>query len=383
MAGTTIQRGRLRRLAELRPDTGRVLSIYFDLDPAQFATGAARASQITSIANEAGKRVEACRDHLDHEELTALREDVERVRSLFNPGSMGAGGARGIAVFACGPAGVLEVIRTPYPVETRVVIGDAPYIEPLVRAGDRERWCVVLVNRRDGRILIGDQDGLEEVDNVRDETHGQHDQGGWSQRRYEDSIEEEKRDHLEHVGRELLKLLRRRPFDRLMLGGPAPIDAELEGRLHPYLKERLAGRIQVDVESASPTDVLEAAAPVFEEHRRAREREAIERLRAGIGRGPDGLAVAGLPNVLTALNEQRVEILLLEPGTSGRGWVDPVTGYLAADPGPSPTGGELQERENVIEAAIERAIEQSAEVLVLNDQPDLGPHGGVAALLRF
>jgi peptide subunit release factor 1 (eRF1) len=62
--------------------------------------------------------------------------------------------------------------------------------------------------------------------------------------------------------------------------------------------------------------------------------------------------------------------------------VDPNTGYLAADPGVSPTG-ELQEREDVVEAAIEKAIEQSAEVLVLRDQPDLGPHGGIAALLRF
>ena len=87
--------------------------------------------------------------------------------------------------------------------------------------------------------------------------------------------------------------------------------------------------------------------------------------------------------MLAALNEARVEVLLLEPGVGKRGWVDPATGYLAAEPGPSPTGGELQEREDVLEAAIERAVEQSAEVLVLRDQPDLGPHGGVGALLRF
>ena len=49
-------------------------------------------------------------DDLDHEELTGLRADVERVRGLFDPQRMAAGGVRGIAVFACGPAGVLEVV---------------------------------------------------------------------------------------------------------------------------------------------------------------------------------------------------------------------------------------------------------------------------------
>jgi peptide chain release factor subunit 1 len=381
MAASTTSRGRLRRLAELRPERGRVLSLYFDLDPAQFATAPARASQITSLLDEAAKMIEA-RDDLDHGELTGLRADVERVRGLFDPQRMAAGGVRGIAVFACGPAGVLEVVRTPYPVEARVVINDSPHLEPLAAAADRERWCVVLVNRRDGRIFFGDQDGLEEAENVRDETGSQQQQGGWSQRRYEERQEGEKRDHLEHVAERLLAYLRARPFDRLLIGGPDPIDAEFEGRLHPYLEERLSGRVQVDVENSSPADVLAAAAPVFEEHRRAHEREAIERLRAGLGRGPDGLAVAGLPDVLSALNEQRVEVLLMEPGTSKRGWVDPVTGFLAADPGASPSG-ELQEREDVMDAAIEKAVEQSAEVLVLRDAPDLGPHGGVAALLRF
>src|SRR3954447_13911984 len=335
MEASTTSRGRLRRLAELRPEKGRVLSLYFDLDPAEFATAPARASQITSLLDEAARMVDA-RDDLDHEERVGLREDVERVRGMLDPAGLASGGVRGIAVFACGPAGVLEVVRTPYPVQARVVINDSPHIEPLAAAADRERWCVVLVNRRDGRIFFGDQDGLEEAENVRDETGNQQQQGGWSQRRYEERQEGEKRDHLERVADRLLGLLRGKSFDRLLIGGPDPIDAEFEGRLHPYLKDRLSGRVQVDVENSNATEVLAAAAPVFEQHRRAHEREAIERLRAGLGRGPDGLAVAGLSDVLAALNEQRVEVLLLEPGVTKRGWIDPVTGFLAAEPGTSP-----------------------------------------------
>src|SRR4051794_26732068 len=109
MAATSTTSGRLRRLADVHPEPGRVLSIYIDLDPSWFGTAPARASQITSVVDEAGKRVEAM-EGLEHDELIALREDLKRIRDLFDPQTMGAGGARGIAVFACGLIDLLEVV---------------------------------------------------------------------------------------------------------------------------------------------------------------------------------------------------------------------------------------------------------------------------------
>jgi peptide subunit release factor 1 (eRF1) len=382
MAASTTTRGRLRRLAEVHPQTGRVLSIYVDLDPSEFGTARARASQLTSLFDEAAKAIEAI-DGLEHDELVALRADLERMRDEIAPEGLGEGGVRGLAIFACGPAGLFEVVRLPYPVQSRVVIDRNPFLEPIAVVGERERWCVILASRTVGRILLGDEDGLEEVEELQDDVHGQHKQGGWSQARYQRSVEREKDAHLDHVADEAFAVFRFRPFDRLLVGAPEPLDHELESKLHPYLKERLAGRVQIDVENAGPSDVLAAAASVFEQHRRAREDEALERLRAGLGR-PGGLAVAGLPDVLEALNERRVEVLLLEPRASAHGWVDPVTGFLAADPNASPRpGAELLERDDVIEDAMERAIEQSAEIMVVRYHADLGPHGGIAAVLRF
>jgi peptide subunit release factor 1 (eRF1) len=39
--------------------------------------------------------------------------------------------------------------------------------------------------------------------------------------------------------------------------------------------------------------------------------------------------------------------------------------------------------ENLVEAAMEKAIEQSAEILLVRDPETLVEHGGIAALLRF
>jgi peptide chain release factor subunit 1 len=382
MAATTTSSGRLRRLTELRPEQGRVLSAYIDLDPAEFSTAPARATQITSVCDEAERLAETLED-LDHDEAMALREDIRRLRDHFDPQTMGAGGAKGIAVFACGPAGLFEVVPLPHPIGSRVVIDRTPFVDPLARSGDAERWCVVLVSARDGRVFHGDKNGLTELGNVHDDTHGQHSEGGWSQRRYEESISNEKRDHLDRVADELLVLLRRRPFDQLLIAGPEPIDKEFQQRLHPYLAERFAGTLDLDVETANADSVRAAAEPVFEMHRQARISEVLDRLRAGLGT-QGGRAVAGLDATLEALTEQRVEVLVLSPGTSAPGYHDPATGMLTSHPGASPTGDELEKRDDIIETAIEKAIEQSAEVLVLDaEAPDLGPHGGIAAITRF
>ena len=46
----------LRRLAALRPADGKVLSVYVDLDPAEFGTRPARATEIGSLLDEAERR---------------------------------------------------------------------------------------------------------------------------------------------------------------------------------------------------------------------------------------------------------------------------------------------------------------------------------------
>ena len=58
MAGNTITRGRLRRLAELRPDHGQVLSVFFNLDPSEFATPAARATEVNSVVTAAARKID-------------------------------------------------------------------------------------------------------------------------------------------------------------------------------------------------------------------------------------------------------------------------------------------------------------------------------------
>jgi peptide chain release factor subunit 1 len=379
MAANTITRDRLRRLADVKPERGRVLSVFLNLDPAQFATPAARSTAITSVLTEAAHRVDSA-DGLDHDEREALKADVNRVREALNASDLAQNGTRAVAVYACGPANLLEVISLRRPVDSRVVLERSPHVEPLIADADSERWCVVLANRRNARLFVGDGGGLEETDRVEDDVHSQHDQGGWSQSRYQRGVEKEKDDHLVHVAGVAFDLYQRQGFDRVLIGAPEELVNDLKGKLHPYLRERIVARVHLDVENSSLDDVKAAAGKAIEDWSRKRERESLDRLAEGVGRG--GRGAAGLASVLEALNEQRVEILLVGENLRSEGGRDPETGMLyAGDHGPADQP--LERCENIVEPAIEKAIEQSAKVIKVRYHDDLGPLGGIGAVLRY
>jgi peptide chain release factor subunit 1 len=376
MQVTAPDRDRLRRLAELRLDRPVVLSLYLDLDPTEFATPPARATAVRSLLDEAERRVKE-RNTLPHEDRMALEGALERTRAFLER-ELPTDGAQAVAVFASEPVDLFEALRLPRSVRSRVAIGRSPLVGPLALLERGERWCVALVSRRDARIFRGSPDGLLEIEQIHDTVFGQHDQGGWSQARYQRGIEKEKDDHLKHTAEALMRHFKRRPFQRLITGGPREVVADFEQKLHGYLRERLAGRIEVDVDTATPDQVLKASRPRFEELERERESEALERL------GERG--AWGLEEVLQAVNERRVELLLLDEQFSAPGSQCPECSWLGpAEEKRCPVDGTgLVTLEDLTDAAIELALQQSAGLLaVRHDRDALNAHGGIAALLRF
>src|SRR3954453_20493414 len=370
-----ITQARLRALAAVHPEEGCVLSVFLNLDPTQFATAAARSSAITSVMTEAAHKVEE-KDGLTHDERMALRDDVERVREVLMDSDIAQNGTRAVAVYACGLEDLLEVVRLRRPVDNRGVMDRTPCVEPLVMQGTDERWMVLLTNRRSCRVFFGPGDALEEPDRFADDVHSQHDQGGWSQLRYQRSVEKEVSDHLQNTADLAFDLYKQRGADRVLLGAPDELKTEFKAKLHPYLAERIAGKVSVDIENASLDDVRVAAQEAITAHTMRSEREALDRLAQGVGTG--GRGAAGIAEVLDALNQARVETLLIAENFRAGGRVDFEAGLLL--PESSEQGGPGQD---ILEPAIEKAIEQSANAMVVRHHDDLVPLGGIGAVLRF
>jgi peptide subunit release factor 1 (eRF1) len=383
MQTNDLNKEKLRRLAQTRPDNGAcVLSLFLNLDPSEFATPPARETEIRSLTDQAERELREAAD-LSHDTKQGLKQDIARAREYLSGADFS--GAHGMALFLCGPAGLFETIKLPRPIQSRAVIDDSPYVEPLVDMGRRDSWAVLLVNRQVARMLRGTKERLEELPPLEDEVHGQHDQGGWSQARYQRSVDKEVQDHLKRTGELVLRRFKRVPFDQLLLGGPQEILGDMEERLHPYVRERVAGRIDIDVENSSADQVRDCAAAEIEEAERSRERQTLDRLVEGVQRG--GRAAAGLGDTLGVLNERRVETLMLTYGFSAAGKLCPECGSVFADNGDSACpadGAPLNTRADIVESAVELAIMQSADVLVMRHLGDeLEPHGSIGAVLRF
>ena len=373
------ERDELRHLADIRFDRRIVLSLYLDLDPTEFATPPARATAVRSLLDEAERRVRE-QDDLDQADRQAIETSLERARRLLER-ELPTEGARAVAVFACEQAELFTALTLPRSVSNRVAIERSPLIGPLARMERRERWCVALVSRRDARIFRGSQHGLREIEQIHDTVFGQHDQGGWSQARFGRGIEKEKDDHLKHTAEALMRHHKRRPFQHLLVGGPREVAAHFEGKLHGYLSALLAGRIEVDVDSATAEQVLQAAGPSFERLEDEREARALDLL------GEGSRSALGLEAVLRALNERRVETLLLDQQFSARGTRCPACGWLGPEGEGTcqADGRELDLLDDLTDAAIELTVQQSAELLaVANRRDEFGERtGGAAALLRF
>jgi peptide subunit release factor 1 (eRF1) len=380
MQANDLDRETLRRLAGAKAaNGGKAISFYLNLEPTEFATPPARASAIRSLLDEGEKKLKEVQSD---ETKRALRADFERAREFFR-GDLPTGGARGLAVFFSGESDLFEVIRLPRPVQSEVVISDSPFIEPLVDLVSGT-WCILLCNRRTGRILRGSSDRIEEVSRITSEdVLPQADAGGLSQPRYERGQDEGVHRHLKRVADVLHRRFRRAGFDHLLIGGPDELSSDVERTLHPDIAQRLAGRLTVDVENTTEDDVLAAARPLIEEHERTTEREALDRLKQGVGAG--GRGVAGLDDVLGVLNERRVEALLLEERFQMPGTACPQCGSLLPESVSScPADGTATERyDDIVEEAVELALAQSADVIVARHFDDLEQMGSIGAVLRF
>lgn len=380
MQANDLDRDTLRRLAQAKAENGgRAISFYLNLEPTEFATPPARASAIRSLLDEGEKKVKEIEGG---EADRALRADFERAREFFS-GELPTDGARGLAVF-CSGSDLFEVIRLPKPVESEVVISDSPFIEPLVDLVSGT-WCILLCNRRVARLFRGSSDRVEEVARITSEdVSPQADAGGWSQPRYERGQEEEVHRHLKRVADLLHRRFRRARFDHLLVGAPERLAADVEKTLHPDVQQRLTGRLSIDVENTTRDDVLAAARPVIEEHERATEREALDRLEQGVG-AAGGRGVTGLDDVLTTLNERRVEMLLIEERFQMPGRVCPqCTSLFTEQMSTCPAdGSETEPFDNIVEEAVELAVAQAADVVIARHHDDLEQRGGIGAVLRF
>ena len=361
----------VRTLAGFKGTEAPVVSVYLDVD---------------------GRRNPR---HLDYEQALAqlvrrapvgahpgISEDLRKIDSHVR-GGVDRSRTRGLALFSCVAHEFWEAWHLAVPVRNQLVINHTPHVRQLEAVvHNNERFGVLVADRQRARMFVFEQGELVERNELFDRLpRHDDDRGDWDRDHVRDHAAALAHAHIRRAGQVAFAVYQERPFDHLIIGAPAELAPEVEHELHSYLRERIAARINLST-SASDAEIRRAAMDVDERIERDRQESYVTRLRerAGAGNG----ATLGLDGVLGALNDRRVDTLIVSEGFVAPGWRCPGCDHLAAKGPRCPAcKGDMEKVDDVVEEGVEIALATSARVVTCQDNADLDVHGRIGAFLRF
>lgn len=369
----------LRDFSGTREDP--VISLYFDIDGARLPRRSDFESElgilIRNARKTAGNKVE-----LDRRQEKLLDADLTAISDYINL-EFQRNGARGLAIFYSSGQDLKKIIPLHTQTDNQLFVNWQPRIAPLARINSEHRHlCVLVTSKETARVFEARAGEIVERTDVSDSILKHHNQGGWEQNRLQRRHEKQAYEHLKNAAVATLDFFRTRPFEGLACGVAEELWPELERALHPYLRERLIGRFNVDV-NASADEILARVETIEQELQREEEEELLASLGPELKAGR--LHVGGLDAVLQCLNEKRVELLIAENGFKAEGWycLGCVTLNAVGERCPV-CGRSAQWVPDIIEEAREMAVRQDAAVMsVAAGRPAMKQAGGIAARLRY
>lgn len=363
----------VRELAGVSGGGAPVVSCYLDVDGRRYPRRQDYEAQLDHLVRRARARGEG---------NGTLAADLARITDHVH-GGFDRADTRGLALFSCQSSGFWKALPLSVAVRNQIVVNQSPAVgqlEQLLHA--HERIGVLLVDRQQARFFVYELGVLVDRSELFDELPRDYDHRGEKERgdtrhHVDDLVDQ----HLRRAAAVAFQAFQDAEYAHLLLAAPTELAGAVESHLHPYLSERLGGRLAVPV-GASDAALREAVLEAEDGLVRARETKVVERLREGIGSGRK--AVAGLEAVLQALVERRVDLLVVSEGYSEGGWRCPGCSHLAAVGRRCPLcGTDMVEVPDVVEDALEEALLQSCRIEICVGNADLDVLGRIGALLRF
>ena len=287
---------------------------------------------------------------------------------------------KGVAIFASSDRGFSQVYHLPNTLRERVVIDYSPFIRPLTLLLDEyKRYLVAVVDHKKARFYEMFMGSIVDTGKVVDVNQKARLKSPPARlkRKYDYAIAE----HYLRVGEMIDTLMEVKQMDLLIIGAPREFKGELMMYLPFRIRQKIAGTIDAD-----PTDrietILEKARKVEEEYEREEEKKIVEELKQRVEEGH--FAVSGLKDTLDALMHNQVQTLVVEEGYEVSGVRCPRCGFLGTGEETCPVCGEKTLKvKDMIDDAIEEAIEQGASVEHVIEKSLMEPLGHIGALLRF
>jgi peptide chain release factor subunit 1 len=293
---------------------------------------------------------------------------------------------RGVVIYTEVGGDWFEALQFPVPVQNRLVVADRPVIGPLAQVlRDYEHYGVILLDREHVRILsvyLGTLlDELEfRGDRIIPTPHDVQ-AGGYSQSRFQRRKLEEMRHFFKDFAEEVERFVARYQPQQLVLMGTDENVARFRDFLPQQVQELIVHTGPAPVDGPAP-EILARLEPHLRAEQERHGQELIEQVRDRAAH--DYLATAGLQGTLTALQEGKVDTLLLAKDGQVQGARCTQCGFVfVREVNRCPyDGSEQLEPVDVMEEMVRLAQQQGADIQFA-DANAIADLRGAAALLRF
>jgi peptide chain release factor subunit 1 len=364
--------GRLRQLAEFPSSAFPVISLYLDTQAndrgrSQFEPWVrkelAARGQTIDPKSEAGKSFDA-----DRQRIEAWLADQ------LDPAS------NGVALFACsGADGFFQAIQLTAPIERNELhIQDQPHLYPLARLIDQyPRYAAVIADTNSARIVVFGLNRMETAAEVKSVKTNRSMVGGWSQARYQRHVENFHKKHAKEVIDALERIVREEGLRQFVLAGDQEgVIPLLKAEMSKPLAEMMVDALRLD--SSEPDHVVLAQSmEALRAHDTQRDADKVAYLLGEYRSG--GLAVVGVIDTLTALENGQVDELILAADSSALDKPEEALALVSGQTAESETDrGAL-----IADLLVTKAEQTAAKLSFLEDLDLLKQVGGCGAILRY
>ncbi|HEU5097845.1 MAG TPA: Vms1/Ankzf1 family peptidyl-tRNA hydrolase [Roseiflexaceae bacterium] len=292
--------------------------------------------------------------------------------------------ARALAIFACHGQGIWQALPLQAPVETSIAVDRYPHTFELARLIDEHETCaLVLAEGQEARILVIGLDDAEQVaETEASEKIKRFDQGGQAQMLFQRRTDNLIKAHTKDIAEQLEKVIAQHDVRHVIIAGNDSIKGMIMDSLTDPITARLIEYIHLDPNSDMKT-ILETVEPMVQEAERRQEAELLAELEKHMT-AKGGLGTLGVAETALALSKGQVQTLLMLRGFSGTGGECVNCGMLrAGQRDKCPYDGADMRPIELREAFTARAIQQSADIQIVEANDYLAEHEGVGALLRY
>lgn len=291
----------------------------------------------------------------------------------------------GLAVFSCSGGNFWRVYNLVKSPRNMIVFDQDPYVRPLSAVIDEyHRVCVLVFDRKEAKwydLYMGEISLLDSVTGDVPSRIREGGREGYSSKRIERHMQSRFQEFLKKAVKMTIKLMKANRSEWLFIGTKDEYMAELEPLMHPYLKQRMKSRIKLKPVD-SKANVREKALALKDSLKKKEKENIVHQFVTELQK--KGLAVSGLKNTLRKLNRGEIQTLLVTRHFSLPGKSCPKCRFLFVDEVKCPSCQvRTESRLDIIDEAVETALNTSCRVTHINPPSPLDQFGGIGAFLRY